>query len=64
MQKLILKVPDDLHEALKQRKVETGTPTAEYIRRVLRAALAGDQPRIEKRTQQPILLPVQKPEAR
>jgi hypothetical protein len=62
MQKLILGIPEDLHEALQKRREETGTPTSEFVRRVLRAALAGDQPRIEKRAQQPILLPVRKPE--
>jgi hypothetical protein len=55
MQKIILNVPQDLHEALRARKEETGTPTSVFIRRLIQQALLGE-PRIEKRTQQPVLV--------
>jgi hypothetical protein len=40
--KLLLSLDKPLADALAERKVETGTPTTEFIRRAIRLALYAD----------------------
>jgi len=42
MRSLIVRLPDDLHEALKQNREATSTSAAEFIRRAIRLALFAD----------------------
>lgn len=48
--KLVLHLDAPLANALAERKVETGTPTAEFIRRAIRLALYSEV--VETRNQQ------------
>jgi predicted DNA binding CopG/RHH family protein len=59
---VLLRLDSDLVKALARHKAETGVPTAEYIRRLLRLALFADTPtKVETRRSQPVLL---RPEVR
>ncbi len=42
MRSLIVRLPDDLHDALKQNRQVTRTSAAEFIRRAIRLALFAD----------------------
>jgi Arc/MetJ-type ribon-helix-helix transcriptional regulator len=42
MRSLIVRLPEELHDALKQNRQFTGTSAAEFIRRAIRLALFGD----------------------
>jgi Arc/MetJ-type ribon-helix-helix transcriptional regulator len=42
MKSLIVRLPEELHEALKHNRQFTGTSAAEFVRRAIRLALFGD----------------------